>query len=151
MISKRDTLLVLGALLLIGIIHVIINPHHNPIAILGYLRSREAIMAAKRDCSNSQNASTFTVSFNGERFNPESVVTTACDVLRIVNESDVRHQPAVGPHPSHYAFSEFEAKKPPQRGETFTVLLNRVGQYSFHDHLHPKVEGNLAIREREMD
>lgn len=87
------------------------------------------------------------LSITDQAIEPDFINAQLCDRLVFHNRGRKVHQPAFGPHPAHLDIPEFEAPTPIQPNEIFTVTLNRPGEYSYHDHLQPRIEGCLKVVE----
>lgn len=96
------------------------------------------------DCASHSDSKIITVSV-GESFVPNRINAHACDQLKFIATDDAGHWPAAGPHPTHSSYPEFDAHRSLGKGESYTLILNRVGNYSFHDHLHLELTGTLVV------
>ena len=100
------------------------------------------------DCSASANPVIIKLEVNDTGFAPKELAAHACDILNIANTGSQIRQPAVGPHPEHFGYPEFEPKEPLQSGQVFKVTLNRIGTYRFHDHFNPRFEVSIRVLRR---
>jgi len=81
----------------------------------------------------------------GDSFDPQEIHAKICDHLIFTAMNDKGSWIAVGPHPAHSSYPGFDTQRDLRVGESFTVVLNRAGNYSFHDHSHPRVVGSIVI------
>lgn len=143
MIKQKQTILLVLFVIVIVATHLITYPHH------GLYQLRDLILgpvpvAQAVECSTDA-AAVIKVEIKDSRFVPSRIEANLCDKLRFVNIGQKEHEPAVGPHPDHEAYPEFDAKKPLQPGEVFEFILLRPGKYSFHDHLNVNLSGSIDI------
>ncbi|OGE87723.1 MAG: hypothetical protein A3J07_03350 [Candidatus Doudnabacteria bacterium RIFCSPLOWO2_02_FULL_49_13] len=97
------------------------------------------------DCLGVVNSQTLTVVMNDGKFDPASLAAAVCDHLVFRNDDSVLRWPAVGPHPTHSSYPGFDAGRGLHQGESFEFVLNRPGQYNFHDHLADEMVGTVII------
>ena len=67
-----------------------------------------------------------------------------CDKLTITNEDDRLRLMAFGQHDHHQAY-DGTTSKVLARGQSLTVIMNKTGEYTFHDHLEDEVVGNFVV------
>lgn len=146
-IPLRDRIFFGAALVVIGGSHFVLYPEHG-LHQLEALFAHNAVPAPLVTCDQATTMIRHDVDYDGQAFVPAELTVEACDILRFTNRSDTPVQPAVGPHPSHEVFPEFDAGRPLEKGETFSLVVNRVGTFSFHDHENPAITGKLLVRER---
>jgi plastocyanin len=102
--------------------------------------------ARAHDCSTVQNTKTIQIQITNKAFEPGTIEAKLCDTLQFINTDKTPHDPAIGPHPTHTSYPGFDAKRGLQQGETYTFTLNRLGSYSFHDHLDDRIVGKLIVQ-----
>lgn len=122
------------ALILGGVI-VLVLYHTNLIKI-----SKATVV----DCSNVSIFQTINVKV-GDQFDPSKIHAKVCDHVTFTAIDDAGRWVAVGPHPTHSSYPGFDALHDLKKGETYSVVLNRAGNYSIHDHSHPQVAGSIVI------
>lgn len=127
--------------------HLVAYPHHGLNQLKAIFLGRTVAAVPARDCSGDTATQEIKVEITDKGFVASQLTANICDRLTFTNVGRKDHEPAVGPHPSHDAYPEFDAKKPLQPGETFSFVLTRPGEYSFHDHLHIGLIGKIAIVE----
>lgn len=123
--------------------HLIAYPHHGAYQIRDFLLGPTPIAVAQ-DCPGDP-ATVITIEIKDAGFVPSRLKAKVCDEVRFVNVGAKQHEPAVGPHPDHEVYPEFDAKNPLQPGEVFKFFLVRQGSYSFHDHLNVNLSGSIGI------
>lgn len=144
MIKHKQTLLLVFFVFVIAAIHLIAFPHHGLYQLRDLLLGSVPIAQAVQ-CLDEQ-SKVIDIEIKDTRFVPSRVEANLCDKLRLVNVGQMQHEPAVGPHPDHEVYPEFDAKKPLKPGEKFEFVLVRPGKYSFHDHLNVNLAGSINIR-----
>lgn len=64
--------------------------------------------------------------------------------VRFTNLSDIPHQIAVDPHPTHTQEPGFVSGIL-QKGDTYEYPFTRAGTYTYHCHLHPNMKGTITV------
>lgn len=98
-----------------------------------------------QDCSQVLGGKTITIEITDREFKPAELSATLCDTLVFINHGVRPHQPAVGPHPYHTLFPGFDSKIPLKPGEQFSIQMNRLGTFPFHDHDYPDITGKVTV------
>ncbi len=96
------------------------------------------------------------VTYTNDGFSPESVTIKKGEVVRFVNESSRPFWPASDPHPIHTLYPEkaasdclgstFDACKPIPSGESWEFTFNKIGEWSYHNHLSAGDIGFVVVR-----
>ncbi len=86
------------------------------------------------------------ISLSDTTFTPGELTIQLCDEVVITNIGKDLHEPAFGPHPTHLEIPGWEAEEPLQPGQSFRLTIDRPGNFSYHDHLHPRLEGHLTVK-----
>jgi len=86
------------------------------------------------------------VTIKDDRASQTTIVGRLCDTLTIVNEDPTFREIAFGPHEEHQAYDGVTAKLL-EKGQSLKVVMNQVGAYHFHDHIHDEVEGDFIVRQ----
>lgn len=87
----------------------------------------------------------FEVSYSGGQFLPNSLDIKAGDIVVFKNDSPGDFWPASGPHPTHTAYPEFDAKSAISSGKTFDFKFIKPGSWKFHNHLNPEATGTITV------
>lgn len=66
---------------------------------------------------------------------PHNTAAKLCDSLVIINEDSIIRLIAFGPHEHHIAYDGI-TEQTLGENQSLTVILDQLGTYSFHDHLH---------------
>ena len=62
------------------------------------------------------------------------------------NTDEVAHQVASDPHPSHDKLKELGDGEVLAKGESFSLIFEKSGSYTYHDHLNPlKFKGKVVV------
>jgi len=91
-------------------------------------------------------------------FSPSSVTIKKGQAVRFVNNSSKEDVwPASAVHPTHSVYPEksdadclgssFDACKGLKPGESWEFTFNSMGEWKFHDHLHPSKFGSVTVTE----
>jgi hypothetical protein len=67
-----------------------------------------------------------------------------CDTITITNMDDVAREIAFGPHDNHVPYDGV-AEKVLNKDQAFTITLDQIGNFHWHDHLHDEVEGYFSV------
>lgn len=86
------------------------------------------------------------ITFNGTAFTPSTLTIKAGDTVVFRNSSDGNFWPASGPHPQHTLYPEFDAKAEIAPGNIYSFKFLKVGEWPFHDHLHPSAFGRITVQ-----
>jgi plastocyanin len=84
------------------------------------------------------------VTIQNNRVSPENTDARLCDRLQFTNEDNTIREIAFGPHEHHVPYDGVTAKVLYQH-QSFTITLNKLGQYHFHDHIHDEVTGFFTV------
>ncbi len=55
--------------------------------------------------------------------------------------------PASNPHPSHEIYDLFDPRRPLNSDESWTITLDRVGTWGYHDHIRSYYTGEIYVEE----
>lgn len=80
-----------------------------------------------------------------EGFSPSTINIKKGQSVTWVNEDSQYHWPASDIHPTHEIYSEFDPKEPLASGEAWSFTFEKVGTWSFHDHLRPNWVGTVTV------
>ena len=99
------------------------------------------------------------VSVTEEGFSPSTVTIKKGQSIRWTNSatSDFETWPASAVHPTHSAYPEttgndclgsaFDACRALMPGGSWQFIFNEVGEWRFHDHMHPSKTGVVVVTE----
>ena len=73
-----------------------------------------------------------------------NVQAHVCDKLTFKNLDNVTREVAFGPHENHIPYDGV-AERFLNKGQSFTIDLNALGRYHWHDHLHDDTEGFFTV------
>ena len=104
--------------------------------------------ARAKDCTQVKNFNENMVKMENNSFEPKDLQVKVCDKLLFINLDDQPKWPAVGPHPTHTSYPGFDAQRGLKKAESFEFQVNRPGTYTFHDHLHEQVIGQIVIEDK---
>jgi len=119
------------------------------LAIIGFvlikLSTQPLIMTrAKTEVQLPQQASKFTLTYDGKVFNPENLTIKVNDIIILNNISKDDLQLAIGTHDKHESLKGFEEKIVNSQ-KTYVFSPKEQGKFVFHNHLKENVGGNLII------
>ncbi len=79
-------------------------------------------------------------------FKPETLIVKRGTVVIFTNLDKKTHRPASDPHPSHNALPGFDSQTKMQKGQSYSFFFDRVGKWTYHDHLNPlKLKGTIIV------
>lgn len=97
------------------------------------------------------------VAYSEGGFSPGSVTVRKGQTVRFLNTSDENTWPASVVHPTHGVYPEktasdclgsaFDACRGLIPGEMWDFTFNQVGEWKYHDHLHPSKFGSITVSE----
>ena len=76
---------------------------------------------------------------------PAHTTADLCDKLKIENEDSRIRLMAFGVHDKHQSYDGVE-ERVLDKGQSFSVVLNQVGTFKFHDHLDDSAQGTFTVR-----
>lgn len=87
----------------------------------------------------------YRITITAEGFSPETITVQPGDTVTFVNNDTEPHWPASNPHPAHTGCSGFDADHGLAPTETYRLNYNFDQSCSYHDHLHPRLRGQLEL------
>lgn len=84
------------------------------------------------------------VLIQNDKPNPQHTNGKLCETLTITNADNEIRLMAFGPHENHQPYDGI-TEKVLGPNQSFTVVLNEVGTYHFHDHIHDEVTGDFTV------
>ena len=122
------------------------------LAIIGFvlikLSTQPLIMTrAKTEVQLPQQASKFTLTYDGKIFTPENLTIKINDIIILKNISNDDLQLAIGTHNKHEPLKGFEEKIVNSQ-KTYVFSPKEQGKFVFHNHLKENVGGNLIIEKQ---
>ena len=88
------------------------------------------------------------VHMTDEGFEPGKVKVDAGEAIVFENVDDEGHWPASNDHPTHEIYPALDPKKPIQPGTSWSVTLDRPGEWGYHDHMNPYMTGEVIVEDR---
>lgn len=79
------------------------------------------------------------------RMQPENTDTKLCDKITITNKDDKLRRIAFGVHDEHIAYNGV-IEKILRKDQSFTVVLNESGEFTFHDHLQEETSAQFTVK-----
>lgn len=76
--------------------------------------------------------------------NPAQTTAPRCDTLTIQNTDNTTRLIGFGEHDQHQAYDGV-SQRLLASGESFTITLNEIGTFGFHDHYQDEVEGSFTV------
>lgn len=86
------------------------------------------------------------VNYTDTGFNPSSLEIKIGQTVQFFNQSKGGMWVASGPHPSHTAYSEFDAKKNIPSGETYEFTFTKIGEWKYHNHTKAEMYGTIIVK-----
>ncbi len=88
-----------------------------------------------------------TISITSTGFSPAQVSVKKGTTVTFVNNDTKLRWPASAPHPAHTDYPAFDPKKGIAAGASWSFTFDKVGTWSFHDHLNPTQFGKVTVTE----
>ena len=86
-----------------------------------------------------------TIVFRDGMIVPGKTVAARCDTIIVKNDLSEAIEPAVGSHPKHLAYPDFEEKML-QPGRTYSFRASLAGEFELHDHEDYTRNARLIVR-----
>jgi plastocyanin len=100
--------------------------------------------SAAGDCRPGAGSVSHTVTITNSQVSNADVHGRMCDTLTFVNKDRLTREIAFGPHDDHVPYDGV-GERVLNQGQSFTITLNQLGKYHWHDHLHDDVEGYFTV------
>jgi plastocyanin len=86
------------------------------------------------------------VNYTDKGFSPASLEIKVGETVQFVNQSGGGMWTASGPHPSHAAYPEFDAKKNIPSGGTYEFTFAKIGEWKYHNHTKAGMYGTIIVK-----
>ena len=84
------------------------------------------------------------VNIKDNKMEPENTNASLCNKLTITNQDDKLRRIAFGEHNKHIAYNG-TIEKILRKDQSFSVVLNEAGTFTFHDHLQEETKGTFKV------
>jgi plastocyanin len=84
------------------------------------------------------------ITIKNNTVSPGSTSGHLCDKLTFTNSDNVNREIAFGPHEHHVSYDGV-SERIIGKNQSFSITLNKVGKYQFHDHIHDSVLGYFNV------
>ncbi len=101
---------------------------------------------ASEQSSSDEEISQSIVNYTESGFSPSVIEIKKGETVRFVNQSIGGMWIGSGPHPTHTAYPEFDAKKSVPNGGIYEFTFNKVGSWSYHNHTGPGKAGMVIVK-----
>lgn len=95
--------------------------------------------------SSSPMSKSFIVTFVNGAVDINMLTIKVGDTVKFINNDNIPHWPASGPHPMHTACPGFDALRGLTNGESYSFTFNNVEICPFHDHLNTSIHGQITV------
>jgi len=109
-----------------------------------YLDDRAEAHVIEVPCKHRGKA--YHVVIRNNRATPTHTTAALCDTLTVTNQDDRVRDLAFGSHDHHQAY-DGQTENTIKKGQSVTVVLNKAGDYMFHDHLQDAAKGTFMVKE----
>jgi plastocyanin len=82
-----------------------------------------------------------------EGFQPPVLTIKKGDTVTFSTNLGIQYWPASNQHPIHADYPAFDPKRPVNPGEEWSFTFDRVGTWSYHDHLNSPIRGTIIVTE----
>lgn len=111
------------------------------LANLSLMRTAEAPATAKCDKQGTNHL----VMIQDDTLSMPNTVAKLCDTLTIMNNDSRIRIIAFGQHDQHVAYDGV-TEQVLAESQSFTVVMNKLGTYTFHDHTEEAVAGTFTVQ-----
>lgn len=80
-------------------------------------------------------------------FTPAEVEVKKGTRVVFVNDTSTYVWPASDLHPTHERYPGFDVQEPVPPGQVWGFIFDKVGKWSYHDHLFPRFRGTVNVTE----
>ncbi len=81
-------------------------------------------------------------------YSPATTTIKRGEAIRFVNATtDAYLWPASNLHPTHELYPEFDPREPVGPGEEWEFVFEEAGEWTYHDHLKPRIRGTISVVE----
>ena len=108
-----------------------------------YLNKKDNKISTAINCEGKEGA-IHEVIIQNDTVTPANTNGKLCDTITITNKDDKSRDIAFGQHDHHVAYDGIEVKTI-GKDQSFTIFLNKAGQYIFHDHDQDAVKGSFVV------
>ena len=85
------------------------------------------------------------ITITDEGFLPSKIVIHRGVEVTFIQEGENLHWPASNMHPTHEILSDFDSLRPLKKGESWSFVFLKSGEWKFHDHLFPLHGGVIVV------
>lgn len=100
----------------------------------------------KGSISLPQENATWTLSYSGNTFSPQSLTIKKGDTVRFVNNSDEDMMIVSNPHPEHTDLPSLNSEKSLAPGGVYVYTFKNEGTWKYHNHSNPSVTGTVIVK-----
>lgn len=101
---------------------------------------------ASAQSSSVEEISKIIVNYTDSGFSPSSLEIKKGQTVQFVNQSAGGMWVGSGPHPTHTAYPEFDAKKSVPSGGVYEFTFDKIGEWKYHNHIGPGKTGTIIVR-----
>jgi len=114
------------------------------LALIGGLVLANQPSSAASSSRCSRHGQPYQVVIENDHASPEITNAKLCGKLEFINQDNTIREIAFGPHERHVAYDGVAARVL-GKGQSFTITLNQIGLFHFHDHIHDEVSGFFNV------
>ena len=85
------------------------------------------------------------ITITDEGFLPSKIVIHRGVEVTFIQEGENLHWPASNMHPTHEILSDFDSLRPLKKGESWSFVFLKSGEWKFHDHFFPLHGGVIVV------
>lgn len=86
-----------------------------------------------------------TVRYANSGFEPARLTVPLGSMVEFINQSDQDMWVASDTHPLHEILPTFDQFKGVRKGQSYMYIFDRNGEWSYHDHINPALEGVIVV------
>jgi hypothetical protein len=113
------------------------------IELILLISSNKNLIQAFSTIKNSSN----TVILTEYGFEPRELIILKGSKVFFITKRDKEFWPASDFHPTHEIYSEFDSKRPVSQEQSWEFTFEKIGNWTYHDHLDSKFEGKIVVIE----
>ncbi len=99
---------------------------------------------SQKDVCEGKFGFSYMVHISDSKVSDTNVKAKLCDKIMFMNSDKITREIGFGQHDKHVSYNGIN-QKILNEGQMFTITLNQIGDFHWHDHLHEEVEGYFTV------
>lgn len=140
---NKTVLIVIAAIIVLAVAgFLVLNPN-----LLNNQSQDTSMQSGLNQGANMPEGETHEMILGENGYEPENITIKQGDIILFSTSGDQPFWPASDIHPTHGIFPEFDPMEPVPADSAWAFQFNKVGAWSYHDHLYPYFTGTITVEE----